>query len=354
GTYDARTIFKLIAASAWKSADPGVVFLDTINKTQPTPKLGQIESTNPCGEVPLLPYEACNLGSVNLANFVTDGEIDYERLADVVHDAVHFLDNVIDMSRYPLPQIVTMVHGNRKIGLGVMGFADLLVKVGIPYDSKEGLALGERIMRFVDTEAKKASVALAKERGVFPNFKESIYDTGKKTDRVRNATRTSIAPTGTIAIITGCSSGIEPLFSLAYTHTILEKKQLIDVNTDLVRVAKQRGFYSSAFLCKLQETGDIKHIAGVPADLKRVFVTALEVSPDYHVRMQAVFQQHTDNAVSKTVNLPIDATVKDVERIYKMAYELGCKGISVYRYGSKANQILVTGAVCRTCGTDEA
>ena len=356
GRRKARDVLRLIAKMAWQTADPGVVFLDTINRTQPTPNLGVIESTNPCGEVPLLPYEACNLGSINLAHFVDHGSLQYGRLRATVWKAVHFLDNVIDVSHYPLPEITALVKGNRKIGLGVMGFADMLVQLGIGYDSDEATLLADELMCFIENEAKLASAELARERGVFLNFKGSIYDTGKREDRVRNATRTSIAPTGTLSIIAGCSSGIEPLFGLAYTRTILEKKTLNEVNPYLMAIAKQRGFKSSRFVRALMKNGTLEGVAGVPADVKSVFVTSHEVPGGQHVRIQAAFQRHTDNAVSKTVNLLNTATVKDVERIYLLAYELGCKGISIYRYGSKPAQVLrmgsglAEGQRCPNCG----
>lgn len=347
GRRKARNIFQLIAKEAWKTADPGVIFLDTINKTQPTPRLGQIESTNPCGEVPLLPYEACNLGSINLAHFVKSGVIDCDCLRSVVWKAVHFLDNVIDMSNYPLPEITTIVQGNRKIGIGIMGFADMLIQLGISYVSEEALKVAEEVMAFISEEAKKASVELAKVRGVFPHFKCSIYDTGKKEDRVRNATRTSIAPTGTIAIIAGCSSGIEPLFALAFTHRIVETEYVTEINRHFLREAKARKL-PAAILNKAISRGTLERL-NVPPEIKELFMVAHQVPADYHVRMQAAFQRYTDNAVSKTVNLPESTTPKDIEKIYLHAYELSCKGISIYRYGSKERQILSFGKTCSTC-----
>ena len=342
GRKHARSILRLICSSVWASGDPGVIFIDTINKKQPTPCIGAIESTNPCGEVPLLPYEACNLGSINLAHFVRNGAIDYPRLRGVVWQAVHFLDNVIDMSIYPFPQISAMVQGNRKIGLGVMGFADMLFDLGVGYATPQGLRIAEDLMMFIDEEAKMASVALARQRGVFPNFAGSVYDAGRTEDRVRNATRTSIAPTGTLSLIAGCSSGIEPVFALAFTHTVLETRGLLDVNQPLLRVARARGFHTKKFLRQLSSRGTLKGMA-VPADIKKIFVTSHDVPADYHVKMQAAFQRHTDNAVSKTVNLKANATVKDIRRIYMLAYSLGCKGISIYRDTSKAGQVLIAG-----------
>ncbi|MDP3640256.1 MAG: adenosylcobalamin-dependent ribonucleoside-diphosphate reductase, partial [Nanoarchaeota archaeon] len=317
GRKNARKIFHLIAQEAWKTADPGVIFLDTINRTQPTPQLGDIESTNPCAEVPLLPYEACNLGSINLAHFVKDGAVDYERLRTTVWNAVHFLDNVIDMSNYPLPEIREIVQGNRKIGVGVMGFADMLVQLGISYVSDEALIVAEKVMACIAEEAKKASVALAKVRGVFPNFTGSRYDTGRKEDRVRNATRTSIAPTGTIAIIAGCSSGIEPLFALAFTHRIVETKQVTEINRHFLAAAKKHKMPRS-LVEKVIRQGTLEKLP-VSAEFKKLFVVANQVPAAYHVRMQAAFQKYVDNAVSKTVNLPKSATPKDIEKIYLLA-----------------------------------
>ncbi len=341
GRKKARKIFRLIAQEAWKTADPGVIFLDTINRTQPTPQLGEIESTNPCAEAPLLPYEACNLGSINLAHFVKNKSIDYVRLRTIVREAVHFLDNVIDMSNYPLPEIMEIAQGNRKIGVGVMGFADLLVQLGISYVSEEALSVAEELMQFISEEAKKASVALAKVRGVFPNFPKSRYDTGREADRVRNATRTSIAPTGTIAIIAGCSSGIEPLFALAFTHRIVETKQVTEINRYFIGEAKKHKL-SRSLVEKAIHQGTLERLP-VSAEFKKIFMVAHQVPAEHHVRMQAAFQKYVDNAVSKTVNLPKSATPKDIERIYLLAYKLGCKGISIYRYGSKEGQILSFG-----------
>ncbi len=348
GKRNARKIFQLIAREAWKTADPGIIFLDTINRHNPTPKLGKMESTNPCAEIPLLPYEACNLGSINLAHFVKKGKIDYRRLKYVVWNAVHFLDNVIDMSAYPYPEITKMARGNRKIGLGVMGFADMLVQLSIGYTSEKALKVAEELMRFIGHEAKKASVELAKARGVFPNFKQSIYDTGKKEDRVRNAARTAVAPTGTISIIAGCSSGIEPLFGLAFTHTIVETERIAEVNKYFMEEAKKRKLPKKMVEAVIR-SGSFEGVKNVPSELRKLFVVAHQVSPEHQVQMQAVFQKHIDNAVSKTVNLPESATPKDVEKIYMLAYDLGCKGISMYRYGSKKGQILTFGKYCPTC-----
>lgn len=339
----AGAIFDLMATAAWKTGDPGLIFLDEINRKNPTPHVGIIEATNPCGEVPLLPYESCNLGSINLSKMVRNGEIDWERLRETIRIAVHFLDNVIDANKYPLPQIEESTKANRKIGLGVMGFAELLIKLGVPYDSEEAIATAEKIMSFISEEARRRSVELGEERGSFPNFTGSIWEKmGYKN--MRNATVTSIAPTGTISIIAGTSSGIEPLFAVAFIRNVMGT-QLFEVNPLFEQMAKERGFYSMDLIAKITRTGSIQGLNEVPPDVKRLFVTALEIAPEWHVRMQATFQKYTDNAVSKTVNLPYEATIDDVRRIFMMAWKLKCKGITVYRYGSKAEQVLVVGGV---------
>ncbi|MEM2700096.1 MAG: vitamin B12-dependent ribonucleotide reductase [Candidatus Bathyarchaeia archaeon] len=339
----ARAIFDLIATAAWKTGDPGLIFLDEINRKNPTPHVGVIESTNPCGEVPLLPYESCNLGSINLSRMVRDGEIDWDKLRRTVRIAVHFLDNVIDANKYPMPQIEKATKANRKIGLGVMGFAEMLIKLGIPYNSDEAIATAEKVMSFISEEARKKSVELGEERGSFPNFPGSIWER-MGYGAMRNATVTSIAPTGTISIIAGTSSGIEPLFAVAFVRNVMGT-QLFEVNSVFEQIAKERGFYSTELISKIARTGSVQGLSEVPPDVKRIFVTALEIAPEWHVRMQAAFQKYTDNAVSKTVNLPHEATIDDVRRIFMMAWKLKCKGITVYRYGSKAEQVLVVGGV---------
>ncbi|MFC1987274.1 vitamin B12-dependent ribonucleotide reductase [Chloroflexota bacterium] len=344
---NAREVFDKIVAMAWKTGDPGIVFIDRINKDNPTKHLGDIESTNPCGEQPLLPYESCNLGSINLAKMLhtTNGttDIDYPKLARVVKVAVRFLDNVIDVNKFPLPEIEEMTKKTRKIGLGVMGFADMLIQLGIPYDSEEALALAEKVMADISREASEASKELARERDVFPAFEGSVY--AEEDFRVRNATRTTIAPTGTLSIFAGCSSGIEPLFALSYIHNILDGAHQVEVNSYFEKMAKSEGFYSDEFMQQLASGVKLCDVDNVPDHVKRLFVTAHEISPEWHVRMQAAFQRSTDNAVSKTVNFPHEATREDVSKVYMMAYESGLKGITIYRDGSREAQPLSTSRV---------
>jgi ribonucleoside-diphosphate reductase alpha chain len=346
GKRDAREVYDLIVEMAWATGDPGIIFIDRMNRDNPTPALGEIESTNPCGEQPLLPYEACNLGSVNLSKFVryTEGgpDLDWDRLADVVHRGVRFLDDVIEVNEYPLPKIAELVHGNRKIGLGVMGWADMLIMMRIPYSSEEAIALGEKVMGFIQAESRQASMKLAAERGVFPNFEGSIYDTPEGV-RLRNATVTTIAPTGTLSIIANCSSGIEPLFAVSYVRTVMDNDRLIEVNPLFEDLAVKQGFYSRELMALIAEHGSVAGVEGVPAEVQNVFVTAHEVAPEWHVRMQAAFQKSTDNAVSKTVNFGNEATIEDVRHVYDLAHELGVKGVTIYRDGSKENQVLSTG-----------
>ena len=343
---DAADVYGKLVLQAWENGDPGIIFIDRVNRDNPTPAIGQIESTNPCGEQPLLPFEACNLGSINLAKFVAhrDGRahIDYERLKETVWLAVRFLDNTIDMSRYPLPEIEAMVAGNRKIGLGVMGFADLLFQLGIAYNTDEALHTAEEVMGFVQKESHAASRHLAETRGVFNNYDQSAYRR-RKNSRYRNATVTTIAPTGTLSIIAGCSSGIEPLFALSFVRKVMDNDELPEVNPHFEQAAKQGGFYSLDLMNEVAAKGSIEGIETIPEEVRRVFVTAHDVSPEWHVRMQAAFQKYTDNAVSKTVNLCRDATPEDVFNIYNLAYDLGCKGITIYRDGSKENQVLSFG-----------
>jgi len=343
GQLNAADVYNAIVNQAWENGDPGVIFLHRINSDNPTPELGEIESTNPCGEQPLLPFEACNLGSINLAKFVIhEGDrprIDKKGLGETVGLAIRFLDDAIDMSRYPLDKITEMARGNRKIGLGVMGFADVLYQMGIPYNSNEALSLAEEVMSFIQGESRKASIALAEERGVFENFEKSVFQ-DRADCRYRNATTTTIAPTGTLSIIAGCSSGIEPLFGLSFTRNVMEDDELIEVNPYLEMVARKRGFFSKDLMERVAEEGTLKGIEEIPTDVREVFVTAHDIGPEWHVKMQAAFQKYTDNAVSKTVNLPRDATRADVLKVYNLAYELGCKGVTLYRDGSKDRQVL--------------
>ena len=343
GTLNARRVFDLIVTMAWKNGEPGIVFIDRINKDNPTPELGEIESTNPCGEQPLLPYESCNLGSVNLSKMISYhdevAKIDYPKLRKVVRMAVRFLDDVIDMNNYPLLQIDKMTRSNRKIGLGVMGFADMLIRLGIPYNAEEAVRTGEEVMKFIHDEGVIMSQELAKERGPFPNFKKSIF---KGEVPRRNATITTIAPTGTISIIANASSGIEPLFAISYIRkNILDTgDELIEVNPVFEEVAYKSGFYSDELMRAIAARGSIREVKEIPEDIRKAFVTAHDITPDDHIRMQAAFQKYTDNAVSKTVNFPNHATTHDVEEVYILAYKLGCKGVTIYRDQSRKEQVL--------------
>ncbi|HHY60853.1 MAG TPA: vitamin B12-dependent ribonucleotide reductase, partial [Clostridia bacterium] len=337
----AAELFDLIVEHAWKNGEPGIVFLDRLNEGNPTPALGEIEATNPCGEQPLLGYEACNLGSINLSHMVTeDNTIDWDKLDYTVKWSVRFLDNVIEVSQYPLEKIDAMVKGNRKIGLGVMGWADLLFKLMIPYNSPEAIELASRVMQFIQEKSHYYSSQLALERGSFPNIEHSIY----KGRPMRNATCTTIAPTGTISMIAGTSSGIEPVFSLAYVKHVLDGEELVEINPVFKKLLDTlEPSRRSAVISQVIETGNLQKVQGIPERWKRVFVTALEISPEYHIRMQAAFQKYCDNAVSKTVNFPYTATKEDVRKVYLLAYQLGCKGVTVYRSGSRTNEVLTIG-----------
>ena len=343
GSINAREVFDLIVKQAWHNGDPGIIFLDRINQDNPTPGIGEIESTNPCGEQPLLPMEACNLGSINVSKFAGTKKgkpfIDYPALKETIQLSVRFLDNTIDMSNSPLKEIDQMVKGNRKIGLGLMGFSDLLFQLNIPYNSEEALSVAEELMAFIQKESHTASHQLGIERGTFKNFEHSIFKGNKKT-HYRNATTTTIAPTGTLSIIAECSSGIEPLFALSFVRRVMDNDELIEVNPYFEKIAREKGFYSEELMSKIAKTGSIANLHEIPQEVRDVFVTAHDVSPSWHVRMQAAFQKFTDNAVSKTVNLAHDATEEDVMGIYNMAYDLGCKGVTIYRDGSKDHQVL--------------
>jgi ribonucleoside-diphosphate reductase alpha chain len=353
GKVKAKTVFDEMVRSAWETGDPGLVFIDRVNRSNPTPRIGTMESTNPCGEQPLLPYEACVLGSMNLSKYVKEprsggrdlknrnikDRVDFDNLSRDVKTAVRFLDNAIDINKYPIPEVEKMHKGNRKIGLGVMGWADMLILLGIPYNHGRAFILGNEVMKFVRDTARAASVELADKRGVFPNFYGSIYDS-PGMPRVRNATTTTIAPTGTLSIIADCSSGIEPLFALAYKRLILDT-ELSEINKHFFEEARQKGFYSEELRKKVIEKGSLKGIKEVPAEIRRLFKTAHEIPPEDHIEMQACFQEYTDNAVSKTVNMPYRSREKDVASAFLLAYEKGCKGVTIFRYGTAKKGTLV-------------
>jgi ribonucleoside-diphosphate reductase alpha chain len=357
GQLDAREVFAKIVKGAWKTGEPGVYFIDRANEYNPVPHLGDYEATNPCGEQPLLPYDVCNLGSINLGLFVKDGEVDWEDLRRTVHLCTHFLDNVIDANRYPMPEIDDLAKRIRRIGLGVMGWADMLVRLGVPYNSAEAVEFGRQVMRFVDEESKAASEKLAETRGVFPEWERSIWgpdascartaagERVRPMRRLRNCNLTTVAPTGTISIISGCSSGIEPLFAVAFLRN-QAGTLMTDANEDFVRYAKEGNWHSDELMKQIAEEGHI-HFPQVPELLQRVFVTAHDVTPEWHIRMQAAFQEFTDSAISKTCNFPQAAAEEDVRKIYELAFELRCKGVTVYRDGSRDMQVLSTGKTAR-------
>ncbi len=342
GTLNARKVFNRIVTQAWENGEPGIVFLDRLNRDNPTPHVGAIESTNPCGEQPLLPYESCNLGSINLGSMVKNGQVDWNRLKEVTHLAVHFLDNVVEVNQYPLDQIRKMTLGNRKIGLGIMGWADMLILLGIPYNSKEALTLAQEIMQFIHDEGHTASRELARQRGAFPNFKGSVYDQRGEAP-IRNATITTIAPTGTISILANASSGVEPLFAVSYVRQVMDDDILVEVNPRFEAIAREQGFYTLALMQRIAQHGTIRDIDEIPEDIRKLFVTAHDITPDVHIEMQAAFQKFTDNAVSKTVNFPNDTTIDEVAKVYHLAYTMGCKGVTIYRDGSRDKQVLSTG-----------
>ena len=344
GRMNARHVFDAIVDSAWKTGDPGLVFLDAINKQNPIPAVGPIEATNPCGEQPLLPYESCNLGSINVANFVRDSRIDFPRLHSVVHLAVRFLDDVVDANHYPLPEIEVQTRANRKIGLGIMGFADLLLLLGLPYDSPEALATANELMTFISTEADAESCRLGELRGVFPNCVRSIFPT-RGINR-RNATVTTIAPTGTISLIAGCSGGIEPLFAICYVRNMLGEAREFHLHPLFERMAAP--YLTESVRRSISLTGSVQNVKEIPESIRRVFVTAHDIEPEWHIRMQAAFQQHVENAVSKTVNLRHTATRNDIETTFLLAHQLGCKGITIFRDGCREEQVLRSGKLEET------
>ena len=346
GQLKAREVFDTIVTSAWQTGEPGIIFLDRLNRDNAVPSQGEIESTNPCGEQPLLPYESCNLGSINLVNHITKTVagwvLDRAKLEKTIRTAVHFLDNVIEVNQYPLPEIDKMTRSTRKIGLGVMGFADMLLYMGIPYNSDQGVAMAREVMELVNTIGHEESQALAQVRGAFPLFGESTYRSGKP---IRNATVTTIAPTGTLSIIAGVSSGVEPVFAYAYIRNVMDNTHLIETNQILKDKLVEAGIYSGELMKQIVEQGSLAHVDGIPEEIKRVFVCAHDVSPIWHVKMQAAFQEYTDNAVSKTVNFPNSATKAEVAEVYRLAYTLGCKGTTIYRDGSRNEQVLNIGKV---------
>lgn len=347
GQLNARKVFDIVVDMAWNNGEPGIIFLDRLNKDNVTPELGEIESTNPCGEQPLLPYEACNLGSINLSLMVKDTgnqlEVDYNRIKEVVWKAVHFLDNVIEVNQYPLPEIDQMTRGTRKIGLGVMGWADLLCKLGIPYNSDKAIELAEKVMGLIQEESKKASVALAEKKDTFPYYNKSIYK--EQGLKLRNATTTTIAPTGTLSILAGVSSGVEPLFAISYIRNVMDNDELVEVNPLFKQVAVKKGIYSDALMKQIAKKGTLHGFSEIPQTLQDVFVTSHDITPEWHVKMQAAFQRHTDNAVSKTVNLRNEATREDVRAVFEQAYRMNCKGVTIYRDGSRDLQVLNIGQV---------
>lgn len=336
-------VFDLIVGSAWRSGEPGIIFLDRINKDNPTADIGEIEATNPCGEQPLLPFESCNLGSINLSKMVIKKnrgcEVDYKRLEEVVRIGVRFLDNIIDVNRYPLPEIERITKGNRKIGLGVMGFADMLIKLGIPYDSEEAIDQADRVMGFIRRISDETSSEIARERGPYQNFFR-VMDKKRGSQAMRNATRTTVAPTGTLSIIANCSSGIEPLYGIAYVRTVMNDIRLFEVHPIFLDMAKERSFYSKGLIGRLSKRESIRELEDISEDIRRLFVTSHDISPEFHVRMQAAFQRHTDNAVSKTINFPNIAAREDIKRAFLLAYKEGCKGITIYRSGAREKQVL--------------
>ncbi len=339
----AKKIFEMIVFSAWKTGEPGIIFLDRINKGNPTPLLGEIDATNPCGEQPLLPYESCTLGSINLSKMVRDKKPDYTRLKETVHNAVHFLDNVVEINRYPMPIIEKMSKKTRKIGLGIMGFTDMLIQMGIPYGSEEAVLQAENIMAFIRDQSRQASALLAEKRGNFPAYKGSVHDSGS-TSYMRNATTTTIAPTGSISIIAGASSGIEPIFAIAQLRRILDGEKLFEIHPLFVKIVKEKQWFNENLKRQIIRSGSLKGIKEIPEDIRALFKTSHEISPEWHIRIQAAFQKFTDNAVSKTINFAANASPEEIKNAYLLAYKMGCKGLTIYRDGSRQNQVLCMGA----------
>jgi ribonucleoside-diphosphate reductase alpha chain len=339
----ARQVFDLIVVMAWKNGEPGMIFLDRMNKDNPTPHIGKIESTNPCGEQPLLPYESCNLGSINLSRFINKEETDFDwaKLKEITKLSVRFMDNLIDMNKFPLSEITNMVNNNRKIGLGIMGFADALYKLKIRYGSDEGINIAKKVMKFIRNNGRKESIDLAKIKGVFPNYEGSLLE--KENRPQRNATITTIAPTGTLSMIADCSGGCEPVFALAYIKNVMDNTELSYMHDELKRVLKERGLNKPEIMKKIAEQGSVQHIEEIPEDIKNVFVTSHDITPIEHIKMQAAFQDYTDNAVSKTVNFSSEASIADIDEVYRLAYKLNCKGVTVYRDGSRGMQIMNVG-----------
>ena len=343
---DAGRVWKLIAQLAWKSGEPGVIFIDRINAVNPTPALGEMESTNPCGELPLLPFEACNLASIDVGKLVVGGRLDWARLGELVALGIRFLDDVIDVNHYPLPQIEAITRANRKIGLGVMGFADALIRLGIAYDSEAALAFADELAAFIELHAQAASTQLARERTPFANWKGSRWEQ-QGLPPLRNATTTTIAPTGTLSILAGSSGGVEPLFAVSFVRQVLDGERLVDVHPLFVEAARAGGWYSEALMKRVADRGSVRGLSDVPEPVQRLFATAHDVAPEWHLRMQAAFQRHVHNAVSKTINFPRSATVEQVEQAFREAYRLGCKGVTVYRDGSRDEQVLSFGETAR-------
>ena len=339
GSLRADAVMQAIASAAWQCGDPGMIFLDRINRDNPTPGLGAMETTNPCGEQPLLPYESCNLGSIDLSRLVSGKDIDWQQLGQLVDTGVRLLDDVIDANRFPLKEIERMTLGNRKIGLGVMGLAQAFIRLGIRYDSQEALDKAEAIMAFISERAVACSRRLGRERGSFPNFPESTWKQ-RGFDAMRNATLTTIAPTGSISVIAGTTSGIEPLFAISYVRDVMDGVHLLETNADFQRIAAEKGFLTEDLMNRIAHSGSIRHLEQIPREVRELFVTALDIEPQWHIRMQAAFQKHVDNAVSKTVNMSRDAGIDQVRHAFMLAWELGCKGVTVFRYGSRSEQVL--------------